>query len=117
MSNKKKHTQGPWKVFTSKDTGIIEVSPSGKKSSPIIQWQGFDGNDRSYAENLANANLIAAAPDMLKALKEARISIEGWGSFASDHFKEKYDLAGELAMLDSIIAMAENGNTFAVPKD
>lgn len=61
--NETKHTPGPWKIYT----------------SPSAQWVGKDITgeivcekpDQQYdrANWQANAHLIAAAPDMLEALK------------------------------------------------
>lgn len=31
------------------------------------------------------------------ALKDARVSVEGWADYASDYIKEKWDLKGDLA--------------------
>lgn len=56
-----KHTKGPWKVFKGADRYIIDLNGE----SYWIQREGFSGND----EQRANANLIAAAPDLLEALE------------------------------------------------
>ena len=32
-----------------------------------------------------------------EALREAADGIESWGAYASDYFKEKWDLAGDIA--------------------
>lgn len=41
------------------------------------------------------------------ALVEARDSIESWAGYASEYFREKHDLAGELARLDAVIAAGQ----------
>lgn len=56
-----KHTPGPWKHERVGKTGNVYVRCS----------DGFQPNDlfRSDEERLANARLIAAAPDLLEAAK------------------------------------------------
>lgn len=65
-----KHTPGPWRVFSEgrKNPGIEA------KSSTIVLY-GDDDEDcgirgEDSEEQLANARLIAAAPELLEALKE-----------------------------------------------
>jgi len=58
-----KFTPGPWKLFNR--NGIISIYKNNKE---VIKWTGFDSSD--YQEDvLANAHLIAAAPDLFKAGK------------------------------------------------
>ena len=57
----KKHTQGPWIVETSADVGY---DIRGGDGSFVVSSQGV--------ELEIDAELIAAAPDMLEALKELR---------------------------------------------
>ena len=37
------------------------------------------------------------------ALKDARVSVEGWADYASDYIKEKWDLKGDLARIDAAL--------------
>lgn len=65
------HTSGPWKVYHAKlrpqfSGRIIEVQDDHGK--PVVTWSGFDNYDRLKKTHLANARLIAAAPEMLNAL-------------------------------------------------
>jgi hypothetical protein len=62
------HTPGPWKVFNNREIGPI--SNDGDQSHgmmlPVAYIEQYDyPNDYE-----ANARLIAAAPDLLKALQE-----------------------------------------------
>lgn len=61
------HTPGPWKVFTTSDgskvIGIGDRNGEGVADCGFGIWRG--GSE----EALANARLIAAAPDLLSALK------------------------------------------------
>lgn len=62
-----KGTPGPW-VASKTDRSIGPVSRDDDQSYGMIlpvAWVEFDGND---AYQQANANLIAAAPDLLEAL-------------------------------------------------
>lgn len=64
-----KGTPGPW-VASKTDRGIGPVSRDDDQSYGMIipvAWVEFDGND---AYQQANANLIAAAPDLLEALQD-----------------------------------------------
>ena len=68
------HTKGPWEVART-DAGIIVRTESVKKTragaSRYAAIGGFDRSDpEQLAEALANAHLIAAAPELLEALKE-----------------------------------------------
>jgi hypothetical protein len=60
------HTPGPWRVFTTpagKIIGIGELTGDGVTDARFCLWRG----DSAEAE--ANARLIAAAPELLAALK------------------------------------------------
>jgi transketolase len=68
-----KHTKGPWEVVRT-DAGIIVRTESVKKTragaSRYAAIGGFDRSDpEQLAEALANARLIAAAPELLEALE------------------------------------------------
>lgn len=68
------HTKGPWEVART-DAGIIVRTESAKKTrfgaSRYAAIGGFDRSDpEQLAEALANARLIAAAPELLEALIE-----------------------------------------------
>ena len=59
MSNQPKHTQGPWKV-TRNNMGVRSIDASVCRVWMLRSGQG-----------VANAHLIAAAPDLIEALKAA----------------------------------------------
>ena len=68
------HTKGPWEVART-DAGIIVRTESVKKTragaSRYAAIGGFDRSDpEQLAEALANARLIAAAPELLEALTD-----------------------------------------------
>ena len=60
------HTPGPWKLFTTPDggriVGIGDVNAEGVTDCGFGLW-------RDGPEMMANAQLIAAAPDLLEALE------------------------------------------------
>lgn len=58
---KARHTPGPW------NTNLGVVWPGDSSGNPIAY---LNGHCRKLAEDEANARLIAAAPDLLEALKE-----------------------------------------------
>lgn len=66
-----KHTAGPWRVFTSTSgfrlIGIGELNGTGVADCGFGVWRG--GSE----EAMANARLIAAAPDLLEALEALRL--------------------------------------------
>jgi len=76
VASKGKHTPGPWEIFYAR-TGkheTIAIMLSGTRRE-IVSWVGFDAS-AFPKQNRANARLIAAAPDLLKELKEALESLK-----------------------------------------
>jgi hypothetical protein len=55
------HTPGPWGLFFNEDTRDLQIENA--KGEPIVYIVGAEQNV------LANARLIAAAPDLLEALE------------------------------------------------
>jgi hypothetical protein len=67
------HTPGPWVALTSEDHGTVASFPvrAGKKAIAAV-WCRFGGyrvNWESLRGGRANARLIAAAPDLIAALR------------------------------------------------
>jgi hypothetical protein len=78
-----KHTAGPW-AFTEGDAERRASSSVHKADDPEFQiahvtceWQ----NDQQRAEDIANAKLIAAAPELLAACEWVVETIQGGDSF------------------------------------
>lgn len=68
-----KHTQGPWEISH-------EFNVYGGKR--LVATTGGHSNntddDGGYAENKANARLVASAPDLLNALKKMVAVFDGY---------------------------------------
>lgn len=67
MINQHRHTPGPWELDRQSVIGG-EVFRVHKSETRFVATINAIGN--AYSENLANAQLIAAAPELLEALKE-----------------------------------------------
>ena len=71
MTTQAKHTPGPWEVFPDNNNGLFTVG---------IKSHDYSGTEYGIiAENIdleANANLIAAAPELLVALESAAFALE-----------------------------------------
>jgi len=71
MSNETKFTLGPWKYVHEQDTRMCS---SGQNAHKILAMSGdyeiiVSRINVSENEDIANANLIAAAPEMYEALR------------------------------------------------
>ena len=65
-----KHTPGPWTVTADGAGWYIECSPERGHSVAYIRAEiGDEDQDTSDDEKESNARLIAAAPELLEALK------------------------------------------------
>jgi hypothetical protein len=99
MMNEVKHTPGPWKCGVRRD-GSMWLSLGDPMTGP--HYQG------DLCASVADARLIAAAPDMLAALKEARAFV----SSAADLDEHAWgvrdpDYARLLDKIDAALAAAE----------
>jgi len=70
------HTPGPRAAFVALDIVCVHLERDGPADfTEIVAWPGFDSCDiESHDEQVANANLIAAAPD----LKAVALAYEQW---------------------------------------
>ena len=71
MNEQVKHTPGPWHL---NDDGCLVIGERGPFR--LVKEFMSSGGMPTQEEALANANLIAAAPELLEALKFALIQIE-----------------------------------------
>lgn len=97
-----KHTPGPWKTEGANPITVRADHPLTKKSR--IASVHYEGVDVECCK--ANAHLIAAAPELLEALKELQKQI-----FAHHKMNVKKDFSLLLATSDASKAInkAENG--------
>ena len=111
-----KHTPGPWKVYEDSHSDAYEVMPDQCDVGDTIAVYG--------RTRKANARLIAAAPDLLHALKWAAEYVSlytgngaGWTGVQQGHDRERFidddtgsfDVEGLRAFLSETIAKAEEG--------
>ena len=80
MKTETKHTKGEWKL-NEDDRHIINL-PNGIDIE-VIYWNSQN------EEAMYDAQLIAAAPDMLESLKEALDQLESWNQESEDTFTMK----------------------------
>jgi hypothetical protein len=78
-----KHTPGPWAILDDKEPSAPGIeAPSVEFSVVVIGYPQHDAGDdagvhgRTPEEKMANACLIAAAPDMLQALDWIRDGVQ-----------------------------------------
>ena len=69
------HTPGPWIVGSGATPTTVFPDRPKTEPTPMISM-GCGQPHLSIEEMIANAHLIAAAPEMLEALKEAAIFLE-----------------------------------------
>ena len=103
-----KHTKGLWEVVRT-DAGIIVRTESAKKTragaSRYAAIGGFDRSDpEQLAEALANAHLIAAAPELLEALQTL-------DSLWCEHESSAVDFTHAADQARAAIAKAKGGAT------
>jgi hypothetical protein len=80
------HTPGPWREILPKMSSAITIY--GKDNRPVCATFG-NGSETTLkmvrsGETVANARLIAAAPDLLAALEYALSLLEGYPDSATD---------------------------------
>lgn len=110
MSNSK-HTPGPWSVFEHSwcETSISAPGTSNSICLLDINHATEESQEADEAQMAANAHLIAAAPELLEALRIAREFM----SIASDWNFHEAEINGEmrstydwLEVVDAAIAKA-----------
>lgn len=89
-----KHTPGPWVTSATDDTVVIDAT--GREVAAI---DGDYNDPDTWPQMEANARLIAAAPDLLLALREARDALNGAPNTVGLH-----------SQINSAIAKAEGRN-------
>ena len=67
------HTPGPWRVIISHGRSITRHQIKEPRNNLVVAFTSGHGMSFRDAEDTANAHLIAAAPDLLKMVGEAKI--------------------------------------------
>ena len=79
MTKEPKWTKADWLVYSDVDSDTISVYHTLETLSDneIVHWCGFDDVPQKWKEKLANAHLIAAAPELYEALNALRLRPNG----------------------------------------
>lgn len=113
-----RHTPGPWKFDKEYGNAMDELYGPDGRAIAAIWTRGCDSPTRvrecykPFAEGVANARLIAAAPDLLSACKDAETACDEVASWlesdeAFDITALVVDLRGVMRKLTAAIAKAE----------
>ena len=95
--NKHKHTEGPWITGTHGSHGEIPIRE--KNGYLIATVWGDDSNNET-----ADAKLIAAAPELLEALREIR---KGQGRYSQDQLEHASNTIEDMKEIaDKAISLA-----------
>lgn len=91
-TNEQKHTPGPWRengsVVTAQGSMALVVANVRCQLDPIVRP---DAAAKTFAERDANARLIAAAPELLEALKECARLLNVAFDFEGDVFRKEHN--------------------------
>jgi hypothetical protein len=100
------HTKGPWRDVSDHKRGRASSRPMALVSTTHLTGVCIDctGSGASFAEDCANAALIAAAPDLLEAL---RTVLDSMGALTKQHELENHMRPEEAAQVWAALAKAE----------
>jgi FMN phosphatase YigB (HAD superfamily) len=68
------HTKGPWIVYDDDVSDALAITCDAREGKVAIALIGVGYDEPFDSEQRANAQLIAAAPELLEALKKLRAS-------------------------------------------
>ncbi|NNM75011.1 hypothetical protein [Enterovirga aerilata] len=96
-----KHTPKPWAI----NPMVVQIDAMNGDGYivPVCQML-WPTDERSEAETYANARLIAAAPDLLDALKDIVASYESYRAAEGDD-----DTSDSIELAEAAIRLAETG--------
>jgi len=70
MNKNTQHTPGPWELSNDHKPSPYVIRQVGRFGGlASVKFHGFNKTERAREEQTANARLIAAAPDLLNALR------------------------------------------------
>lgn len=79
-----KHTPGPW-FITGSMTKYVEARIPGRMIQEVAACGPTAADDGYGEQQMANARLIAAAPDLLEALEYAVVDFDNWAAHEDNH--------------------------------
>ncbi len=74
-----KPTPGPWTLKSSSETTCVAETARHTIHGVYEPEKAEKDNETAYALDFANANLIAASPDLFDAVSRVLMEIEKWG--------------------------------------
>ena len=102
---KTKHTPGPWRGHP-KARGNVE-DLNGRGVANCMGYQTNTDNGEHHDENLANAQLIATAPEMLDVLSDALETMNIlFGVLPKEMVCLRYEISSRKLQIESIIQKA-----------
>ena len=105
-----KHTPGPWRTDTDIFHDRLDIRDESGRCIAVC----IHDYPMSMARHDANANLIAAAPDLLDALEDFVIDVEGYFGFSeTDDMEPEDDVAyfiGEYCWAKRLIERSKGEN-------
>lgn len=108
---KAKHTPGPWKL----DENYISPARNERGRDCLIETSKIDLELNQgpgvlpFEEALANARLIASAPDMLNALEEFLVFAETWNGMM-DELDGGEELTELRQKIEAVVSKATKGD-------
>ena len=99
-----KHTPGPWLIEEDDHEEEFEIYPQKDGPPPLGRWAEICTVKDYHGSPKANAHLIAAAPDLLEALKAAVSALEWW---EREHQCCSGATDEQMAIINAAIAKAE----------
>lgn len=101
MTQTAQHTPGPWRVFgLFTDLEIVTDHATADVTESIVQFKG-------QRNALANACLMAAAPELLAALRQALVALNTAPRFSVPGLGDRMDSYKIAARCSRVIAKAE----------
>lgn len=112
-----KHTPGPWTAKWSKYRDGVFIVQAGMPANRVLAQ--FDGDgDGPDGQSIADANLIAAAPDLLEALRKLELAVLHNGDWEDGCFYHNGTSAPELqSPLDAARAAISKATGSPAPQE
>ena len=104
-----KHTPKPWHAIVHEDSETICVLGADKDhQNPVIAWPGFDDlGVKPFSIRVADAQISAAAPDLLEACRLAKCMLMAHIDTLAAGSRVHTVIVNALKVIDAAIAKAE----------